>query len=271
MPQLTLERAGPDTAPRLGALLDRDPVRNVFLRSELRLHGTNAAWLVLSERNELRAAVLAGSLAAPCIPRQEDAPSLVSGLLGAGLPHLVLGPREDTLALVEALRPVHPPAEVRDPQPIMAVDAAHLARLPGATLQRPTRQHVDMLASAAAAMHREEQRSPGPMPAPSAWRPRTAQLVERGWSWVWLENGRLIFKAELSAWTPEAVQVQGVYTSPEHRRRGVATAGMAALCTLLLAEVPLVTLYVNEWNEAAMRLYRRLGFRQQGAFATVMY
>jgi uncharacterized protein len=46
---------------------------------------------------------------------------------------------------------------------------------------------------------------------------------------------------------------------------------MTALCSLLLEDVPLVSLYVNGYNEAALRVYRRVGFEQQGDFATVMY
>ena len=67
------------------------------------------------------------------------------------------------------------------------------------------------------------------------------------------------------------VQVQGVFTSPAHRGRGVATAAMVALCSRLLATVPQVTLYVNGHNDTALRLYRRIGFEQVGEFATVMY
>ena len=108
-------------------------------------------------------------------------------------------------------------------------------------------------------------------PDGSAWRARMTQLVDRGWSWAWIERGEVVFKAELSAWTPEVVQVQGVFTAPNRRGRGVATAGMVSLCSLLLETVPLVTLYVNGYNEVALRLYRRVGFEQQGEFATVMY
>jgi len=81
----------------------------------------------------------------------------------------------------------------------------------------------------------------------------------------------VVFKAELSAGTPDVVQVQGVFTAPSRRRRGVATAGMTALCSLLLESVPLVTLYLNGYNQAALRVYQRVGFEQQGEFATVMY
>ena len=97
------------------------------------------------------------------------------------------------------------------------------------------------------------------------------QLVDRGWSWAWIERGEVVFKAELSAWTPDVVQVQGVFTAPSRRGRGVATAGMTAICAMLLESVPLVTLYVNGFNHTAIRLYHRVGFEHHGDFATVMY
>ena len=46
---------------------------------------------------------------------------------------------------------------------------------------------------------------------------------------------------------------------------------MAALCSMLLEQVPLVSLYVNGYNHAAQRVYRRVGFEQQAEFATVLY
>ena len=46
---------------------------------------------------------------------------------------------------------------------------------------------------------------------------------------------------------------------------------MAAVCAELLAQVPVCSLYVNAYNEPALRLYRRLGFRQVGEFATFIY
>ena len=113
-------------------------------------------------------------------------------------------------------------------------------------------------------MHREELSADTAPPDASAWRARMTQLVDRGWSWVWTEGGRVVFKAELSAWTPDVVQVQGVFTGPSRRGRGVATAGMTALCSLLLDEVPLVTLYVNGYNRGGAARVRSGGLRAAG-------
>lgn len=271
MTQLTVGRVGPTEAAALERLLDADPVDNVYLRSELRLLGTSAPWWCISDGGELRAAVLAGPLTVPCLPDPLDAPKLADAIRAHTPPHLMVGPRVAVLSLHGCNEHRHPAREIRDPQPVMEIDGRRLRVLPPAPLRRATRRDVDTLATAARMMHREEMGSDSAPPDAPAWRARMTQLVDRGWSWAWIERGEVVFKAELSAWTPEVVQVQGVFTAPSRRGRGVATAGMTALCSVLLDSVPLVTLYLNAYNEAALRVYRRVGFEQRGEFATVMY
>jgi predicted GNAT family acetyltransferase len=96
-------------------------------------------------------------------------------------------------------------------------------------------------------------------------------LIERRWSWIWMRKREVIFKAELSAWTPDVVQIQGVYTAPPHRGQGIARAGLAAVCEQIFTVVPRCSLYVNQYNVIAQRVYERLGFVPADVFATVMY
>ncbi len=272
MAQLTVTRVGASELPALERLLDSEPVDNVYLRSELRLLGSAAPWWCVSDgSNELRGAVLAGALTVPFLPDPSDAPRLAEATRGTTPPHLLVGPRAAVLALHECLAARRPAREIHDPQPVMAIDRRRLRVLPPAPLRASTRRDLDALAVAAAMMHREELSADTAPPDASAWRARMTQLVDRGWSWVWTEGGQVVFKAELSAWTPDVVQVQGVFTGPAWRGRGVATSGMTALCALLLEQVPLVALYVNGYNHAALRVYGRVGFEQVGEFATVMY
>lgn len=271
MSQLTVGRVGPTETAALARLLDSDPVANVYLRSELRLLGTAAPWWCVSDGAELRAAVLAGPLTVPYMPDPDDAPRLADAVRAHASPHLLVGPREAVLALHACHEGRRRAREIRDPQPVMVVDRARLRILAPAPLRLGTRRDVDVLATAAAMMHQEEMSGDSAPPDGSAWRARMMQLVDRGWSWAWIEGGRVVFKAELSAWTPDVVQVQGVFTDPSHRGRGVATAGMTALCSLLLQSVPLVSLYVNAYNRPALNVYHRVGFVRQGEFATVMY
>ena len=91
---------------------------------------------------------------------------------------------------------------------------------------------------------------------------RTSTQVEEGRSWLWVEDGVVLFKAEASAWTPHAVQLAQVWTDPDARGHGYATRGLADLIRLLLGWVPVVTLFVRSENDAAIGLYEKVGMRK---------
>lgn len=254
----------------LQRLLDRDPVQNAYLRSELRAGVEYADWWGVRDGDQLRAALIAGSLTVPCLSEAADVRLLGETACVELPPRMFVGPRVSVLALRDALLPRREPRDVRDPQPLLELTSnAALADVP-TPVRRATRDDVEALTIAAASMHREEMGDPMPVD-PGAWRSRMRALVDLGWSWVWLERGTVVFKAELSAWTPEAVQIQGVYTHPGKRGRGVATAALSHMCRAILDQVPVCSLYVNHENETALRLYARLGFRRTGDFATVFY
>jgi predicted GNAT family acetyltransferase len=89
---------------------------------------------------------------------------------------------------------------------------------------------------------------------------------------VRVEDGEVVFKAELGAVSNHACQVQGVWVRPDRRGRGLATAGVAAvLADALVTTAPVVSLYVNDYNVAARAVYARCGFAQVGTFATVLF
>jgi predicted GNAT family acetyltransferase len=46
---------------------------------------------------------------------------------------------------------------------------------------------------------------------------------------------------------------------------------MADVIRLSLAVAPVVSLYVNDYNERALRTYARVGFHTVGEFATVLF
>ena len=72
----------------------------------------------------------------------------------------------------------------------------------------------------------------------------------------------ILFKAEASAWTPQAVQLQQVWTDPEARGAGNAGRGLRDLIRLLLERVPTVCLFVRADNDAAIAALRH---RRDGA------
>ena len=265
-----VERLKGADLPALSRLLDQEPVQHAYLRSELRLGIDYAYWWGVRDGDQLRAALLAGALAVPCINDVEDATRFAEVPCADHPPRMIVGPRQSVLALRDALLPARQPRDIRDPQPLLVVtrDSA-LPDLPS-PVRLATRADVEGLTIAAAAMHREEMGDPMPLD-PGAWRSRMTSLVDLRWSWVLTERDTVVFKAELSAWTPEAAQIQGVYTHPGRRRHGIATAALAAVCRAVLRQVPVCSLYVNSTNDSALRLYDRLGFRQAGEFASVFY
>jgi GNAT superfamily N-acetyltransferase len=275
VPELTFCALTPADTPAITRLLERDRVANVYLRSELRIGPPVSGWWgIADDDGELRAVVLATGLAVPAMTDVADAPALADAMFRSGiLPRMLVGPRVAALALHEALSRLIPARSIRDPQPLLTLtrDAARDAEsIVAVDVRRATRDDLDALAQAATAMHSEEI-GDGLGIEPESWRQRMTVLMDRGWSWVGTVDDEIVFKTELSAWTPECVQLQGVYTLPAWRGRGVASVGLAAVCRELLYDVATCCLYVNDYNASARRLYERIGFTHHCDFATVLY
>jgi ribosomal protein S18 acetylase RimI-like enzyme len=268
-----LRRLTPEDAPAIAALLDADRLQNVYLRSELRLAGLAGQWWGVdgADRGQLKAVLLGGPLVVPWIPDLDDVDRLAEALSRQQPPRMLVGPRAQVLALHAARHPAPALRELRDPQPLLVLDRAHVPPPTDTGVRRGTADDLERLTVAAADMHREEMGVDPLAIDPAGWRTRMGTLIQRGWSWVWTEGDEVVFKAELSAWTPDAAQIQGVWTAPHRRNSGIGTAAMAAVTRAVLDDVPHCTLYVNHYNVPARRVYDRLGFEQVASLATLMY
>jgi uncharacterized protein len=106
----------------------------------------------------------------------------------------------------------------------------------------------------------------------AAYRARVTELIRSGRAFARIEDGQVIFKAEVGAATPLACQVQGVWVNPEFRGRGLAAPGMATVVTEARRAIsPVVSLYVNDFNAAARATYHRAGFTEVGEFMSVLF
>jgi predicted GNAT family acetyltransferase len=160
---------------------------------------------------------------------------------------------------------------VRELQPLMVIDTAPSIQ-GDPRVRRLEPVELDLVFPAAVAMFTEEIGvSPLASDGGRAYRSRVAELLAGGRSFGIVENGRILFKAELGAVTAEVSQVQGVWVDPELRGQGIGTAGMASVVTLAREIAPTVSLYVNHFNTAAIRAYERVGFSTVGAFASVLF
>jgi hypothetical protein len=161
------------------------------------------------------------------------------------------------------------PREDRPGQPVYVLEDAPE---PGSSDLRPARpEDFDLLLPASAAAHYEEIGVDPLERDPDGFRWRTRSQIDEGRSWIWTDGDAILFKAEASAWTPRAVQLQQVWVDPEVRDRGYAQRGLRDLCRLLLARVPAVCLFVRSDNTAAIHVYEAIGMRHTISYRSLIF
>lgn len=123
---------------------------------------------------------------------------------------------------------------------------------------------------ASADMHQEETMENPLDDNPELFQNHVRHRIETGRTFVWFEDHRLLFKADISAQSAYGAQISGVYTAPSSRGKGIATKAMRALCHIWMKKgVPRVTLYVNQSNIPARRVYEKVGFSFHSHYKTV--
>ncbi|HYO98858.1 MAG TPA: GNAT family N-acetyltransferase [Pyrinomonadaceae bacterium] len=98
---------------------------------------------------------------------------------------------------------------------------------------------------------------------------RLARRVEQGRVWVWMEAGRLIFKADIFSHTPEVIYLEGVYVNADERGKGYGLRCLSQLSRELLLRAKALCLLVNEQNEQAQTFYRRAGYKLHSHYDTI--
>ncbi len=85
-------------------------------------------------------------------------------------------------------------------------------------------------------------------------------------------EGKVCFVGYADVQSRDGWLLQGVYTWPARRRRGVAAAGTSALCReAFAAGASHVQLAVVDGNHGAQRLYEGLGFKPCGRLRTILF
>jgi predicted GNAT family acetyltransferase len=261
------------------AICDREPVTNVFVGSRVRALGLSPARLGAqlwghTSNGRLDSLCYSGANLVPVAATPDAITAFAERALRQGRRcSSVVGPASELQPLWALLRPHWGPArEVRPVQPVLAMDGPPL--IPADPLVRRVKPHeADILWPACVAMFTEEVGvSPTSGDGGASYRARMEQLIRAGRAFARIEHGRVIFKAEIGAVTPQACQVQGVWVNPEFRGQGLAAPGMAAVVTEAAATIaPVVSLYVNDFNRPARAAYQRVGFTDAGRFMSVLF
>ncbi len=262
------------------AVCARDPVANAFVASRLLEHrgltSSGGELWGFVDRGELSSLCWAGANLVPV----EAGPAALDGFAARARRvgrrcSSILGPADAVLGMWDRLeRAWWPARDVRAEQPLLALDGDPLVE-PDPLVRRARPEETDLVVPASAAMFEEEIGfSPIGRDGGVSYRMSVNQLVLAGRTFVRMdpEGPETVFKADLASVTPQVAQIQGVWVAPRLRGRGLAAPAMAAVCAVTRREVaPVVSLYVNAYNAPALAAYRRVGFRQVGTFATVLF
>ena len=210
--------------------------------------------------------------------RAEVADAIVSRL---SRPAALVGNADLTLDLWGRVEPWWGPArQVRAAQVSMVIAAeprdVGRTSVDAEPIRRTTLADYDALLPAAVHMFVGEVGYDPMKHGRAAYEDRLSQLVRQGRSYVRYGevNGvrSVVFKAEVGVVGGGVAQIQGVWVHPALRGRGLGTVGMADLVRHVRADHALtVSLYVNDFNMAALATYDAVGFDRVGMFATVMF
>ncbi|MEU1630890.1 GNAT family N-acetyltransferase [Streptomyces sp. NPDC020096] len=262
------------------AVLDREPVVNAFVAARVRIAGLDP-WRLGGEMwgwytsGRLESLCYAGANLVPICAGPDAVRAFAERARRSGRRcSSIVGPAEATAELWSLLEPSWGPArEVRARQPLMVTRALPADVPPDPRVRRVRRDEIDTIMPACVAMFTEEVGvSPLAGDGGLLYQARVAELVTSGRSFARIEDGRVVFKAEIGAVTQHACQIQGVWVAPEYRGRGLSETGMSAVLHYALRDVaPVASLYVNDFNTAARAAYRRVGFTEVGSFMSVLF
>jgi GNAT superfamily N-acetyltransferase len=279
---MSIDRLGPADLIEAFAYLDREPVVNVYLVA-LALRDALAQprdefWAARRE-GEIQGLLYLGGHSGAVLPLGETPAALellATQFLArrSFLPRRfqVIGRIEGATAIVDRLEGEGIAPRLLRRQLYMALDGGNLPpfeRLPG--LRPATAGDFDLVYRTGAMLRAEELEEDPRVADPMPYVRRVEDECRDGHTFLWTDAEGLCFRASVSARTPDAAQVSGVYVPMERRGRGLARRGLSELCARLLEQSNAVCLFVNDFNAPALAVYRSLGFTTRAAWASAFY
>lgn len=183
----------------------------------------------------------------------------------------IFGPQAAVSGLWDALQHGRQAArEIRQNQPFMTI-TEHSSVLANPNVRTATEADYDLVLPASVAMFTEELGYSPLADGSNGYRLRVRQLIAKGHTMIETDQETVRFKADFGIVTSEMIQIQGVWIRPDARGQGRAAPAMASVVNRALKLVPIVSLYVNDYNTAAIRTYEHVGFATVDRFATVLF
>ncbi len=262
---------------RVLAYLDARPVENLFLSAKVAASGIDRRYLgnlVAFERDgQISSLLLNGGTVFVAGFDPDALPAFVEHLGPVRRCVSILGPAASALGLYLGLSQRFTAwqqiSNVRQRQPLMVLESPPLPE-PDPRVRLLTPDDYPSYLEASVGMYTEEIGS-SPFKYGGGYDLFVMQRLRDQDAFGIVEDGTVIFKADLGPKHGGQAQLQGVWVKPELRGTGLSVPALAGMLRLAMRRFPLISLYVNDFNTPAMRAYERLGFVEVGALATVHF
>ncbi|MBM7564001.1 GNAT family N-acetyltransferase [Paenibacillus sacheonensis] len=106
---------------------------------------------------------------------------------------------------------------------------------------------------------------------PSSQLTEAEGAIDAGGLYLWFVDGQPVSMANIAHRSPRHARINAVYTPPACRKQGHASALVAALSSLILAEGLVPMLYADVINPASNKAYRNVGFVESGEIADLRF
>jgi predicted GNAT family acetyltransferase len=104
---------------------------------------------------------------------------------------------------------------------------------------------------------------------PDGFRFRTAHRIARGRNFIWTEEGKLLFKADIIAETPQVIYLEGIYVEPGERHKGYGSTCLSQLGRMLLRRTGSICLTLNAGKEKTKNFYSKAGYALRSYYDTI--
>lgn len=275
MPLVTY--ASPGSEERILAALSRESLTNVIMAGFIRDNGfinplnRGRFYICRDEKNKMEGVALIGHTILFEAFSERAIQAFAAVARSDSSPHLLMGKHNE----VERFWNYY---SANDESPRLLCPIVFLQRRKRlekqtevAGLRPATRQDLEPVVQAQAAMALEISGVDPLKKDPAGFRERYLRRIEKKRVWVVIENGRLIFKTDIIADTPQATYIEGVYVSPDERGKGVGRRCMTALGRILLESRNAIYLFVENQNTRTKSFYLNLGFTAAGQYALLYF
>lgn len=178
---------------------------------------------------------------------------------------IVFGPEHEVEGLIESCRwQGLEPMEIRRQEMMICPAPLPAEQFPvpdGFRVRPASRADLRFLLKAHAAMCREDLGIDQVARNPEGYQRYFTDLVRHCRCLVIEYAGRLVGKADIPLASDEALLIEGVFSDPAVRGRGLVTRMMAEIAYGALGEGKAACLYVHRRNSRAAAVYRRVGFQ----------